>query len=643
MFSRWNRSLKFKIFLTCGVLICICVTSALSGWGTQSYLLKNFAAYERTEQTGHVIADIDRRVQLLKAHTQRYVDTGSESRLAAALALEKQLVREIATVESQNTDAALADLLTEMKTSLASFGGQLALAAEERGLRTQLVSIDLPAKGQQVRKLITELHTAMSRSQGSQDTSVTGDQAATASEEPHMWRSVLLDCSQSFSSAEQSLARYIIDNNAADFSASLASLREAGVSAKSIVLSDASTSLFTTQGSLQREIDEYERLGTRAFQATRGYLYYSDVVLAGDLSEFGYLANRLQAYVQATSDKNRRARDAAAGTARWVSVITCVASILLGVILSTRLSQMILSPVMQLTATFRRLSAGDSVDEIPAIDRVDEMGRMAQAAKVFSEKNQETKKLSEELTKKAAELQEINHELDNFAYIASHDLRSPLRGINHLAHWVKEDCEGLLPQSAQGHLDKMQQRVNKMDNLLNDLLEYSRAGRIRPQPEHVDIGAEVQSIVEMIEIMPEGFVINVQPNLPLVFTVRTPLHQVLLNLISNAVKYNNRGQEGRVDVRMRIENGWCNFEIEDNGPGVPPEYHAKIFEMYQRVDLATEGTGMGLAISKKQVEAYGGTIGIDSQGEGATFIFSWRTFDEKCEPVSSSMPMDHRH
>ncbi len=642
MFSRWNQSLKAKIFLTCGILICICVCSALSGWGAQSYLLQNFADYERTEKTGVAIADIDRRVQLLRAHTQRYVDTGADSRLAAAMQLQEELVQDIAAVELENVDGSLADLLFEMEASLASFGGQLRLAAEERGLRTQLVSLDLPAKGLGVRRLVEQLHARLVDQNLTRDDEAAD--ATTAQRQTLLSQSTLLECSQAFAAAEQSLSRYLIDNNAADFSASLKSLTQASSAVQSLDLVGLPEPTAQLSETLARELDEYLRLGARAFQATRGYLYYSDVVLAGNLSEFAYLANRLQDYVTASRLESQQARDGASATARLTSLITCFVSIALGIILSTRLTQIIFTPVSQLTKTFHQLSTGDSVNEIPAIERADEIGRMARAAKVFSDKNQETRtllkrtrKLSEQLKAKASELEEINQELDNFAYVASHDLRSPLRGINHLAHWVREDCEGILPESAQTHLDKMQQRVRKMDSLLNDLLEYSRAGRIRPQPEYVDVSAEVQSIVDMIEIMPEGFSVDVQPNLPLIFTVRTPLHQILLNLISNAVKYNERGSDGRVDVRMRLENGWCHFEVEDNGPGVPEEYHAKIFEMYQRVNLSSEGTGMGLAISKKQVEAYGGSIGIVSSGPGATFAFDWPVFDAPTEPDALSV------
>lgn len=639
MLSRWKRSLRAKIFLTCGILMAVCVCSALSGWGAQSYLLKNFEAYERAERTSSEIADVFRRVQQLKAHTQRYVDTGAESRLSSALQLQDELILETTAIRTQNRDPGLGDLLQEMQNALTSFSEQLSLAAEERALRKQLVSVDLPSKGNLVRDLIAHMQTALS------------DRASGQLSDPDMAvvdivsaQNSVLSAVQSLASAEQFLARYIIDNNAVDFTSATIHLAAAKDQVMSIT-AEVGSNLGEIQAALNAELEAYGQLATRAFQATRGYLYYADVVLAGELSEFAYYANRLQEFVDEGGVKSRAARDASAKTARFVSIVTCLLSIFLGVVLSTRLSQMILSPVLHLTETFRRLASGETVDAIAAIGRQDEIGRMAQAAEVFSRKNQETRdllertrKLTEELSQKAAALEETNHQLDNFAYIASHDLRSPLRGINHLAHWVKEDCAGILPDAAQGHLDKMQQRVQKMDNLLNDLLEYSRAGRVRPQPEHVDIAAEVQSIVEMIDLMPEGFVVSVQPDLPIVFVVRTPLHQVLLNVVSNAVHYNDKGGDGRVDVRMEIVDQWCHFQIADNGPGIAAEYHTKIFEMYQRVSLDSDGTGMGLAIAKKQVEAYGGTISVDSSEKGATFSFSWPVNDPLAQDEEVARP-----
>ena len=257
---------------------------------------------------------------------------------------------------------------------------------------------------------------------------------------------------------------------------------------------------------------------------------------------------------------------------------------------------------------------------------------MAQAAKVFSEKNAETRelladseRLRQRLTEKASALQIVNEELDQFAYIASHDLKSPLRGISHLVTWVQEDCGDLLPEDSQQHLRLMHDRIDKMESLLSDVLDYSKVGRIQLQSEEVDLNELLASIITIVDV-PDGFQIRAASRLPILQTLRTPLNQVLLNLIINAVKYNDKDSQGVIEVSATNEGGYYRFSVRDNGIGIDPRYHEKIFVMYQRLSSDQEGSGMGLAIVKKQITNLGGKIWVKSAaGEGATFVFTWPT------------------
>lgn len=221
------------------------------------------------------------------------------------------------------------------------------------------------------------------------------------------------------------------------------------------------------------------------------------------------------------------------------------------------------------------------------------------------------------------ELERSNRALDDFAYVASHDLRAPLRDIDNLATWISEDLQDV-PASTARHLATMRQRVGRMENLLGDLLEYSRAGRIYGPPERLYL-KQVCAAVQGLLPAGEGFTTSF-PDVDLeLHTPRQPLEQVLRNLVSNAIKHHHR-DHGRVEVGVDVGPSMLTFHVQDDGPGIAPEFHARIFGMFQtlRPRDEIEGTGMGLALCKKLVEAHGGSIWLRSQlGRGSTFSFSW--------------------
>jgi signal transduction histidine kinase len=233
--------------------------------------------------------------------------------------------------------------------------------------------------------------------------------------------------------------------------------------------------------------------------------------------------------------------------------------------------------------------------------------------------------LEHRIEERTEELVRSNRELDQFAYVASHDLKAPLRAISNLADWITADAETVLPPSSRRHLDKLRSRVVRMEKLLDDLLTYSRAGRHLHKPEWVDITDLVRSI-QLFLLVPAGFKVELQPPACKLYTERVPLETVLRNLIANAIKHHNQPQAGAVRIVCQENGEWMTFSVADNGPGIAPQHHERIFQIFQTLKPRdqVEGSGMGLAVVKKTVESQGGQIEVKSNlGEGATFEFTW--------------------
>jgi PAS domain S-box-containing protein len=223
-----------------------------------------------------------------------------------------------------------------------------------------------------------------------------------------------------------------------------------------------------------------------------------------------------------------------------------------------------------------------------------------------------------------AALERSNRELDQFAYVASHDLKAPLRGITNLAQWIGDDLKDVMTDETRGQMRLLTGRVHRMEALINGILDYSRAGRVREQPEKIDVGALLSETVELLSAAPPAS-IQVETGMPVLLSERVPLQQVFLNLISNALKHSMRN-DALVRVRgAETGDGW-EFSISDNGPGIAPEYHERIWGIFQtlRARDEVEGTGIGLSVVKKIVEGRGGTVRVESAaGQGATFFFTW--------------------
>ena len=223
-----------------------------------------------------------------------------------------------------------------------------------------------------------------------------------------------------------------------------------------------------------------------------------------------------------------------------------------------------------------------------------------------------------------AELKRSNDDLDHFAYVTSHDLKAPLRGIANLSQWVEEDLADKISAEGREQMRLLRGRVHRLDALINGILSYSRAGRIRESHSLVDVGKLAREVVELLAPAPEVQIV-IADDLPTFEGERVPLQQVLMNLVENALKHAKRS-DPRVSITCSKDSSGYSFMVKDDGPGIAPAYHQRIWVIFQTLDPRdkVEATGIGLSIVKKIVESRGGRVWIDSvPGAGAEFHFSW--------------------
>lgn len=225
-----------------------------------------------------------------------------------------------------------------------------------------------------------------------------------------------------------------------------------------------------------------------------------------------------------------------------------------------------------------------------------------------------------------ANLEEINAEFERFTYTAFHDLRSPLVTIKAFLGVLRSDLQAQREEEVQRDLQRIDGAANKMDELLSDLLELSRVGRIIKPLEEVDLCQLTREALQPLEalIRTKNITVSISPDLPTVYADRTRMREVLQNLIENAAKYTNGQPRPLMEIGSKVLDGEPTIFVRDNGQGIDPRYHNRIFNLFEQLDPGMEGTGVGLALIKRIIEVHGGRIWVESEGpgQGSTFYFT---------------------
>jgi light-regulated signal transduction histidine kinase (bacteriophytochrome) len=256
-------------------------------------------------------------------------------------------------------------------------------------------------------------------------------------------------------------------------------------------------------------------------------------------------------------------------------------------------------------------------------DRVAEVERLNRALTNLLEDLQVTNRYLEDTTDK---LKEANKELESFAYAVSHDLKAPLRAINGFAQIISRRHRADLNEEAQHYFDNIVEAGAQMDALIDDLLRYSRLGRTAVRIRPVPLGDIFHQLARDLagRVADTGAQLNlpVADDLPVVMGDPTLLIQIFSNLLNNALIYYRPGTQPQVKVSWQVEHDRVTVSVADNGVGIAPEYHDKVFDVFQRLHSHAEypGTGIGLAIVKKVTDILGGEVGVESAvGEGSSF------------------------
>jgi PAS domain S-box-containing protein len=224
------------------------------------------------------------------------------------------------------------------------------------------------------------------------------------------------------------------------------------------------------------------------------------------------------------------------------------------------------------------------------------------------------------------ELESKNAELERFTYTVSHDLKSPLVTITGFLGYLEKDALSGDHQKIKSTIERITQAARKMQSLLNDLLELSRIGRIMNLPENVPFEEVVKEAIERVrgQLEAKHAEIKIQNDLPMVYGDRVRLVEVMQNLIDNSTKYSRPDSKPCIKIGAREdEQGKTIFFLQDNGIGIDPQFHERIFGLFNKLDTKAEGTGIGLTLVKRIIEVHGGNIWVESElGKGATFYFT---------------------
>lgn len=377
-------------------------------------------------------------------------------------------------------------------------------------------------------------------------------------------------------------------------------------------------------------LERYRKSFNEVVQRTRGYLYLINVVMAAEAYEILYQSKKLSTFVAEEMTAREQAISAHVKEILWMLMVCCTALLVIMTLITDSIRRSIALPIVRLAHTFRALTEGSSQASIPDYPVNDEIGQLMHAATSFRKKNMETECLLQEsmrlthaLESSHKTLEHTNEELEQVIHTVSHDLKSPLVTSMGFVSIMRKLADQGQYEQAVSRLDKITLSIARMEQLISDLLDFSRVGRIDLDYKRIDMNALLYQFAQTHEenLNRIGFTLRIHPNLPVIHGNESRILQLFENILTNAVKYALNEEQGAW-LEIGAITHYDHFLIfcRDNGPGIEPAFQQKIFGLFYRLDNHAEGSGIGLAIVKKVMKIHGGDIWVESEpGQGACF------------------------
>jgi len=379
-------------------------------------------------------------------------------------------------------------------------------------------------------------------------------------------------------------------------------------------------------------MNNYELVFLEAVQRTRGYLFLINVVMSAEAYEIIY-HSKLMA-LELEQEMNMIEQSALSLMQRVIVIMVWSSIIFLFLIavFSILISRSITNPIVNLTSTFMALSKGSHQAKIPAYEIQDEIGALTEAAVVFKAKNRQTEELLAQSKQLSRDLERSNDELEQFVYTVSHDLKSPLvTSMGFIGIIQKLAAAGKMEQAVD-KLDRVVNSNRRMGQLINDLLELSRVGRIDIDKETIDLNKLLESFHanHVNQLTDSSVTMIFDSSFPTLYANESRILQIFENLLGNALKYAINPNGSIINIGASETEGSLLIYFKDNGVGIAKEYHKKIFGLFYRLNNEMEGTGIGLAVAAKVMKFYNGSIWVESEpNNGATFWLKFPKINEE--------------
>ncbi|MEV6536232.1 CHASE3 domain-containing protein [Streptomyces sp. NPDC051639] len=366
-------------------------------------------------------------------------------------------------------------------------------------------------------------------------------------------------------------------------------------------------------------------------RAAKGKTTFDQVRRSMATQQDGLRADRVQARADLATTMRLR---------NWVfSAIAVLIAVLAGVVFEA-LRRGITTPLERLGADARAVADGDFGHPITPTGPAD-LRRLSGEIDVMRQRLVRELDFSEQarlrLDEQSTELQRSNTELEQFAYVASHDLQEPLRKVSSFTQLLQRRYGGQLDDRADQYIDFAVDGANRMQTLINDLLDFSRVGRVHHAHQSVDLNSVMKRSLSALSVsIEEAGAVITRDELPTLVAEPTQMGMLWQNLIGNAVKFRRPQETPHIHVSAVRDGALWRFTVTDNGIGIAPEYAEKVFVIFQRLHTkdAYNGSGIGLAMCRKIVEFHGGTIFVDPEYTDGTRI----TFTLAGEPAETSLP-----